>query len=68
MEAGNAINRRKYFRVECATPICSEVTIVRINNQAVNTGATKVCVEDIGPGGLKFISKLDCLNSRVMVE
>lgn len=52
-------NRRKFFRVECSTPICTEVTIVRINNQLVNTGSTKVCVEDIGPGGLKFISKLD---------
>jgi hypothetical protein len=59
MEQSSGANRRKYFRVECATPICSEVTVVRINNQPVNTGTTKVCVEDIGPGGLKFISKLD---------
>lgn len=59
MELSNGANRRKFFRVECATPICSEVTVVRINNQPVNTGTTKVCVEDIGPGGLRFISKLD---------
>jgi hypothetical protein len=69
MEIDNVVNRRKHFRIGCATPICSEVTIVRINDQAVNTGTTKVCVEDIGPGGLKFISRLDLpVNPNIIIK
>ena len=54
----NQINRRRYYRIECARPICSEITIVKVNNIPVNTGKTKVCIEDISIGGLKFVSKL----------
>lgn len=58
MEDNNQINRRRYYRITCAHPICSEITIVKVNNFPVNTGKTKVCIEDISMGGLKFVSKL----------
>jgi hypothetical protein len=69
MELGNTSNKRKYFRIECTTPICSEVTITRINNQSVRTGSSRVCVEDIGPGGLKFVSNLDLpINPNLIIK
>jgi hypothetical protein len=52
-------NKRKHIRIKCNVPLCSEVTIIKVNNKKVNTGKTKVCVEDIGAGGLRFISSLD---------
>ena len=58
MAKTNQTNRRRYYRIECARPICSEITIVKVNNIPVNTGKTKVCIEDISVGGLKFVSKL----------
>jgi hypothetical protein len=62
-------NKRKHDRISCTTPICSEVTIIKVNDKKVNTGKTKVCVEDISSGGLKFISSLDLpVNPNIMVS
>lgn len=58
MKIYNIGERRKHFRIECTTPICTKVTIAKIDNKPVNTGSSQVCVQDISPGGLKFLSNL----------
>ncbi|UII54139.1 EAL domain-containing protein [Cytobacillus spongiae] len=49
-------NRRKYFRIELPYSISSFITISEIQGKEVNLGKTEVLVEDIGPGGLRFLS------------
>lgn len=56
---GCEINRRKYFRVDFDVPLCTDVTISEIGGKRVKTGVSKVCVIDIGVGGLAFSSSLD---------
>ncbi|RKD29532.1 PilZ domain-containing protein [Thermohalobacter berrensis] len=51
-------NRRKFFRIYFNAPLCSEISIIMVNGEKVNTGTTRVCIEDIGPGGLRFLSYL----------
>ena len=50
---------RKSYRIKYETPICTKISIVNVNGKAVITGTGHICVEDIGPGGLKFLSGLD---------
>lgn len=52
-------NRRKFYRIQCETPICTKMSIVNVNGKEVTTGMGHICVKDIGPGGLKFLSGLD---------
>ena len=59
MWKGYFANKRKYNRIKCNIPLCSDVTIIKVNNKRVNTGKTKVCVEDISASGLRFISSLN---------
>ena len=56
MEEGT--NRRKFFRVRLSTPICVQMTIVEVLGKEVSTGYTNVCANDLGAGGLSFLSKL----------
>lgn len=51
--------RRSYFRLTLEKPLCAKMTIALINGEYVNTGNTKICVLDIGPGGLKYLSALN---------
>lgn len=51
-------NRRKYFRLELNKALCGNVEIVQIKGKSIHTKITKVCIEDIGPGGLRFVSDL----------
>ena len=32
---------RKYFRIECKTPICTQISIVKFNDKMVTTGKGK---------------------------
>ncbi|MDP4144007.1 MAG: PilZ domain-containing protein [Bacillota bacterium] len=52
-------NRRKYFRIDLDTPLCTEMTIVEVKGKKIKTSITNVCVIDIGAGGLAFTSKLN---------
>ncbi|MBN6186821.1 PilZ domain-containing protein [Aneurinibacillus sp. BA2021] len=49
-------NRRQFFRLPLPHPLSSDVTIIRIKDNAVEAGKAQVLIEDISPGGLRFIS------------
>ncbi len=51
-------NRRKYFRLLLEPSLCSEMTIVRIKENVIEASSCMVCIEDIGPGGLRFTTPL----------
>lgn len=53
------VDKRKFFRIYLPTPLCADLSIIRIKGNDVKTGTSKVCIKDIGPGGLAFISKLN---------
>ncbi|MGV3489146.1 MAG: PilZ domain-containing protein, partial [Tuberibacillus sp.] len=52
------VERRKYFRLKLPLPLLSEMTILSINKKDVSLGSTEVLVQDIGLGGLRFVSHL----------
>lgn len=49
---------RKFFRVEFTNLLEGDMTILAIDGNNVNLGYTKILIEDIGPGGLAFISNI----------
>jgi diguanylate cyclase (GGDEF)-like protein/PAS domain S-box-containing protein len=52
-------NKRQYFRVPLIYPLEADMTIERIGTKILNIGSAKVLIEDIGPGGLRFISTIN---------
>lgn len=58
---------RKFFRVECKKPICTQISIVKLNNKMVTTGKGNICVENISFGGLMFLFTLNLPVSDNMV-
>jgi len=58
---------RKFFRIECKTPICTQISIVKFNNKLVTSGTGNICVENISSGGLKFLYSLNLPVSEIMV-
>lgn len=55
----NGENKRKFYRINFETPLCGQMTIKSINGKDINSGYSHVCIKDVGPGGLSFISKLE---------
>lgn len=53
------IQKRKFFRVFCNNPLCTEIVIVTVKGKSVKTNACSVCVKDIGIGGLRFLTRLN---------
>lgn len=51
-------NRRKYFRIDLPRPLVGEMTITSLGGKQVKLGMTKVLIEDIGPGGVRFTSNI----------
>ncbi|WP_415579406.1 EAL domain-containing protein [Filibacter tadaridae] len=51
-----AQNRRKGFRVEMIFPLGSTMTVIQYKEKSVRVGAIEVLVENIGLGGLRFMS------------
>ncbi|MDF2680194.1 MAG: hypothetical protein K0R47_1384 [Brevibacillus sp.] len=51
-------HQRDYFRLKLEYPLCADMTIVLIKGKAMEIGSTKVLVEDLGAGGLRFLSHL----------
>lgn len=51
-------NKRKFYRIKLDIPLCSQMTINNCHGKTIKTGALNVCVKDMGPGGLLFMSKL----------
>ena len=58
---------RKYFRVECKTPICTKISIFKFNNKIVTTVKVNICGENISCGGLEFLYSLNLPVSDIMV-
>ena len=54
----NTKNRRKYFRVIFRYPLEAFMTVSEINGRKVQLGKTKILIEDIGPGGLRYLSNI----------
>jgi len=54
----NIIDKRKYFRLTLPQLLEADMTIIEVNAKKVNVGNTKVLIENIGPGGLCFISNI----------
>lgn len=52
-------HRRQYFRVKLIKPICAVLTLEQvINGVKTDFSPGNVCIRDIGPGGLRFHTKL----------
>lgn len=54
----NKNNKRNFYRLNLNRPLCVEMTITNCHGKSIKIGFSKVCVKNIGPGGLLFISKL----------
>ena len=62
-------NRRNYFRIYFDKPLCSTMSISLINKRPVNTGRSKVCIEDISASGLRFVSNFKMpVSSNVIMD
>lgn len=57
-DAGDFENLREYFRVELFYPLRAEMTISEIKGKKADLGKTDVLIEDIGPGGIRFMSHI----------
>jgi len=62
-------NMRQFYRLETSMPLCSLMEIIRIKDNAIQSGKAKVCVDDISGGGLKFVTDLQFLvEERVVFQ
>ena len=51
-------DRRKFFRIHLDVPLSASMTLIRIHGRNVELGRTEVLIEDIGLGGLRFLSDI----------
>lgn len=51
-------NRRQFFRIDLQRPLVAEMTITSLGGKIVKLGMTKVLLEDVGPGGVRFTSNI----------
>ncbi|MFK2827151.1 EAL domain-containing protein [Bacillus sp. B190/17] len=51
-------NKRQYFRITLEFPLLASMTLIRIYGRKVELGKTSVLIEDIGLGGLRFLSDI----------
>jgi diguanylate cyclase (GGDEF)-like protein/PAS domain S-box-containing protein len=49
-------NQRKYFRINLHFPLSTDMTIIKIKGHNINLGKMEALIEDIGLGGLRFLS------------
>lgn len=50
--------KRQFFRLTLANPLSSDLTIIRVKENAIETGSANVLIEDISAGGLRFVSSI----------
>ncbi|WP_338461970.1 PilZ domain-containing protein [Brevibacillus sp. FSL L8-0520] len=61
--------RRDYFRLQLVPPLCSRMTIVMVKGKTMKVGSADVLIEDIGGGGLRFLSDLKLpVNDQLVLE
>lgn len=53
------IEKRNYFRINFIKPIEAEMTLLQIGTKPINIGYTKILIENIGPGGLCYLSHIN---------
>jgi len=58
MTFGAGRHKREYFRLQLEPPLCADMTIVLIKGKTMEVGSAKVLIEDLGAGGLRFLSHL----------
>ena len=51
-------DRRNFYRIDLLFPLRSNMTLISFKGKQVTLGKTEVLIEDIGPGGLKFLSTI----------
>ncbi|MEH7121867.1 EAL domain-containing protein [Bacillus sp. JJ1773] len=51
-------DKREYFRINLDFPLLASMTLIRIHGRKVELGNTNVLIEDIGLGGLRFLSDI----------
>lgn len=62
-------NRRQFFRLELNQSLCSELEIVQVRGKSIQSSTARVCVEDIGAGGLRFLSDLQLpISNEIVLE
>ena len=60
---------RNFFRIPLHFPLSGSMTLTRINGRKVDVGQTTVLIEDIGLGGLRFLSDLKLtVNPNIILE
>jgi diguanylate cyclase (GGDEF)-like protein/PAS domain S-box-containing protein len=59
----NFKERRAYFRIDFPYPLEAAMTIAELNGKKVQLGRTKVLIENIGAGGLRFLSSIKLPNN-----
>lgn len=61
--------RRRFFRIPLHFPLSGSMTLTRINGRTVDVGKTPILIEDIGIGGLRFLSHLKLtVNLNIILE
>jgi hypothetical protein len=69
VNAVGADQKRQYFRLQLDPPLCSDMTIVMVKGKTLEIGSAEVLIEDIGPGGLRFLSHLSLpVNPQVVLQ
>jgi hypothetical protein len=69
VDAVGADQKRQYFRLQLDPPLCSDMTIVMVKGKTLEIGSAEVLIEDIGPGGLRFLSHLSLpVNPQVVLQ
>lgn len=62
-------SQRKYFRIKLSVPWCAFMRIINQGAAYSHEGHYRVCIMDIGPGGLKFASDLKLnIDHHVVLE
>lgn len=51
-------NRRRFFRINLPHPLLADMTITKIKGKTISLGQTKIVVDNIGPGGVHFLSHI----------
>jgi hypothetical protein len=61
--------QRQYFRLKLDPPLSADMTIVTINGKHLELGSAEVLIDDIGPGGLRFLTTLSLpVHSQVVLQ
>jgi diguanylate cyclase (GGDEF)-like protein len=61
--------KRKHFRVDLPFPLNADMTIVQIKEKPIELGKTEVLIENIGLGGLRFLTHIQLpINGEITLK